>query len=59
MRNLNVLIAKYYLPDELFVGQVEEVIDMLTDELSKRFPLIQAANKANHIIAKYYLNAKF
>jgi len=51
-------MAKYYLPDELFVGQVEEVIDMLTDELAKRFPLIQAVNKANHIIAKYYLNAK-
>ena len=58
MRHLNVLMAKYYLPDELFVGQVEEVIDMLTDELAKRFPLIQAVNKANHIIAKYYLNAK-
>lgn len=58
MRHLNVLMAKYYLPDELFVGQVEEVIDMLTDELAKRFSLIQAVNKANHIIAKYYLNAK-
>ncbi len=58
MRHLNVLIGKYYLPDELFVGQVEEVIDMLTEELSKRFPLTQAVNKANHIIAKYYLNAK-
>ena len=58
MRHLNVLMAKYYLPDELFVGQVEEVIDMLTEELAKRFSLIQALNKANHIIAKYYLNAK-
>ena len=58
MRHLNVLMAKYYLPDELFVGQVEEVIDMLTEELAKRFPFIKAVNKANHIIAKYYLNAK-
>ena len=56
MQDLNVIFAKYYLPNELFVGQVEEVIDMLTERLAERFPHNQAVNKANHIVAKYYLN---
>ncbi|MFQ6068855.1 MAG: hypothetical protein ACE5KD_04840 [Candidatus Bathyarchaeia archaeon] len=56
MQDLNVIMAKYYLPNELFVGQVEEVIDMLTERLAERFPYNQAVNKANYIVAKYYLN---
>ena len=56
MQDLNVIMAKYYLPNELFVGQVEEVIDMLTERLAERLPYNQAVNKANHIVAKYYLN---
>jgi hypothetical protein len=56
MQDLNVIIAKYYLRNELFAGQVEEVIDMLTERLAERLPHIQAVNKANHLIAKYYLN---
>lgn len=56
--DLSVLIAKYYLPNELLVDQVEEVIDMLTEELAQRFSPIQAVNKANSFIAKYYLNLK-
>ena len=56
MQDLNVIIAKYYLPNELPVGQVEEVISMLTERFAERFPHIQAVNKANHIIARYYLN---
>lgn len=56
MEDLNVIIAKYYLPNELFVGQVDEVVDMLTERLTERFPRIQAVNKANQIVAKYYLN---
>jgi hypothetical protein len=56
IRDLNVTIAKYYLPDELFVGQVEEIINMLTEKLANRFPNVEAVNKANLIIARYYLN---
>ena len=56
MHDLNVIMAKYYLPNELFIGQIEEVIDMLTKRLAERFPHNQAVNKANHIVAKYYLN---
>ncbi len=56
MQDLNLIMAKYYSPNELFVGQVEEIIDMLTERLAERFPRIQAVNKANHIVAKYYLN---
>jgi len=56
VRDLNVLIAKYYLPDELFAGQVEETIDMLTERLAERLPHADAVNKANLIIVKYYLN---
>lgn len=55
-QDLNPIIAKYYLTDELFVFQVEEFIDMLTEYLAERFPHIQAVNKANHFVAKYYLN---
>ena len=55
-QDLNTIIAKYYLPDKLFVFQVEELIDMLTEYLAERFPHIQAVNKANHFVAKYYLN---
>jgi len=56
MQDLNVILAKYYLPNELLVGQVEEIIDMLTEQLAECFPYTQAVNKANHIVAKYYLN---
>lgn len=56
MQDLNMIIAKYYLPEELFVCQIEEVLDMLTECLARRLPHIQAVNKANHIVAKYYLN---
>lgn len=56
MHDLNTVIAKYYLSDELFIGQVEEVIDILTERLAERFQYSQAVNRANHIIAKYYLD---
>ena len=54
MKNLEVIIAKYYLPDELFVGQVREIIDLLTERLAELYPQGQAANKASQILAKYY-----
>ena len=54
MKNLEVIIAKYYLPDELFVGQVKEIIDLLTERLAELFPQDQAVSKANQILAKYY-----
>lgn len=50
------LIARYYVPNELLVGQVEETIDMLTEQLAERFPFLQAVTHANHIAAKYYLS---
>ena len=56
MKDLEVVIAKYYFPDELFVGQVLEIINLLTERLAERFPHEQAANRANLIVAKYYLN---
>ena len=54
MKNLEVIIAKYYLPDELFVGQVREIIDLLTEKLDEFYPHDQAVNKASQILAKYY-----
>jgi len=56
MKDLEVIIAKYYFPNELFVGQVEEIINLLIGRLAGRFPHDQAVNKANQIVAKYYLN---
>jgi len=56
MKDLEIIIAKYYFPDELFVGQVKEVIDLLTERLAGRFLHDQAVNKANQFVAKYYLN---
>lgn len=56
MKDLEVIIAKYYFPNELFVGQVEEIIDMLIEGLAGRFPYDQAVSKANRIVEKYYLN---
>jgi hypothetical protein len=55
MQDLNLIVAKYYLPNALFVGQVEEIIDMLTERLTQRFSHDQAVTKANHLVAKYYL----
>lgn len=54
--DLNAIIAKYYLTDRLFVFQIEELIDILTEYLAERFPHTQAVNKANYFVAKYYLN---
>ena len=50
------LMARFYVPDELLVGQAEEIIDLLTERLAKRFPRIQAVTKANHIMAEYYFD---
>ena len=59
MKNLEVIIAKYYFPNELFVGQVREIIHLLTERLAGRYPHDQAVNKANKILAKYYLNTAY
>ncbi|MGD8566146.1 MAG: hypothetical protein PVF96_07340 [Candidatus Bathyarchaeota archaeon] len=56
MKNLEVIIAKYYLPNELVVGQVQEIIDLLTEQLTRSYPHDQAVSKTNEILAKYYLN---
>ena len=56
MKDLEIIVAKYYFPNELFVGQVKQIIDLLTERLAKRFPYVQAASKANQILEKYYLN---
>jgi len=40
----------------LFVGQVEEIINLLIERLAERFPHDQAVNKANQILSKYFLN---
>jgi len=56
MKDLDVIIAKYYFPDELFVGQVEEIINLLIERLAGRFPYAQAVNKTKQILEKYYLN---
>lgn len=56
MKELEVIIAKYYFPNELFIGQVEEIIDLLTERLAERLPYDQAVNKANQILTKYFLN---
>jgi len=56
MKDLEVIIAKYYFPNELFVGQVKEIIKLLTEGLAGHFPHDQAVSKANLIVAKYYLN---
>ncbi|UCD39461.1 MAG: hypothetical protein JSV87_03345 [Candidatus Bathyarchaeota archaeon] len=55
-QDLNTMIAKYYLADQLFVFQVEELLDLLTRHLTVRFPHHRAVNKANYLVAKYYLN---
>jgi hypothetical protein len=56
MKNLEVIIAKYYFPDELFVGQVREIINLLTERLAEHYSQDQAVDKANQILEKYYLN---
>jgi len=55
MKDIDAIIARYYCPNELFVGQVGEIIDMLTERLTGRFSHGQAVSKANQIVAKYYL----
>ncbi|UCE96775.1 MAG: hypothetical protein JSV51_04080 [Candidatus Bathyarchaeota archaeon] len=55
MKDLEVIIAKYYFPNELFVGQVEEIINMLTESLARHFSHEQAVIKASQIVTKYYL----
>ena len=54
MKDLEVIIAKYYFPNELFVGQVKEIIRLLTERLNRHFSYDQAVNKANQILTKYY-----
>ena len=54
MKNLEVIIAKYYLPDELFIGQVREIIELLTERLTEFYPQDQAMIKASEVLAKYY-----
>ena len=54
MKNLEVIIAKYYFPNELFVGQVKEIIRLLTERLNGRFSYDQAVSRANQILTKYY-----
>lgn len=56
MNNLEVIIAKYYFPDELFVGQVQEIIKLLTAKLADRLPYPLAIRKANEILTKHYFN---
>ena len=56
MKDLGVIIAKYYFPNELFVGQVEEIINLLTETLARRLLHDQAVEKANQILTKYYFN---
>ncbi|UCG37467.1 MAG: hypothetical protein JSV64_04140 [Candidatus Bathyarchaeota archaeon] len=58
MTDLEIIIAKYYFPNELFVGQVEEIIALLTERYATHFPLDQAVNKANRFVLMYYLGAK-
>lgn len=58
MRNLDVIIAKYYFPDELFVGQVREIISLLTKALTEHYPEDQAVDKAHQILERYYLNTQ-
>ncbi len=58
MKDLEIIMAKYYFPDELFVGQVKEIIKLLTRSLARRFPQEYAEDQAHKIIAKYYLNAR-
>jgi hypothetical protein len=55
MQGFNQIVAKYYMPNKLFVGQVEEVIDMLTERLAQQCSHVEAVTKANHLVAKYYL----
>ena len=57
MKDLDVIIAKYYFPDELFVGQVNEIIQLLTAKLAERLPYTMAVRKANDILTKYYFNS--
>ncbi|UCH32445.1 MAG: hypothetical protein JSV05_03445 [Candidatus Bathyarchaeota archaeon] len=59
MKNLEVIIAKYYFPDELFVGQVKEIVRRLTERLAERLPYDQAVHKAHQFVEKYYLNTTY
>ena len=56
MKDLEVIIAKYYMPDELFVGQVKEISHLLTERLAAHLPYDQAVGKVDQILAKYYLS---
>ena len=57
MKDLEVIIAKYYFPNELFAGQVKEITNMLIRKFAKHFPRYEAVDKAYKILEKYYLNA--
>lgn len=50
------LMARFYKPDDLLVGQAKEILDMLTECLAARFPRNQAVTKAKHIMAEYYFD---
>jgi hypothetical protein len=56
MNDLEVIIAKYYFPDELFVGQVQEILQLLTEKLAAQLPYPLAVHKANEILTKHYFN---
>jgi hypothetical protein len=56
MNDLELIIAKYYFPDELFVGQVQEIIKLLTAKLADQLPHPLAIRKANEILTKHYFN---
>ncbi|NIV44822.1 hypothetical protein GWN49_08130 [Candidatus Bathyarchaeota archaeon] len=55
MPDFNQIVAKYYMPNQLFVGQVEAIIDLLTEQLAQQCSHVEAVTKANHLVAKYYL----
>jgi hypothetical protein len=59
MKNLEVIIAKYYFPDELFVGQVREIFYLLAERLTGQYPHDQAVTRADQILTKYYLNTPY
>jgi hypothetical protein len=57
MTDLEIIIAKYYFPNELFVGQVEEIIALLTERFARHFPHDQAVDRANRFVTTYYLGS--
>jgi hypothetical protein len=54
MEYLEFIIAKYYLPNELFIGQVEEIMNLLIEKFAKRLTFVQAVDKAAHFLEEYY-----